>query len=118
MESEFGIATARNPMLASGTLAKDAKAIADLAATEQADKIVLGIPKVADGEAPVAKIIRRLGSLIEAHGLTVDYVDESLTSHESEQSMTEAGLKASERRKAVDGESACRILERYGSRNG
>ncbi len=113
MESEFGVATARTPLLATGTLRKDADLIDELAKREGVDALILGIPLEYGEDGKSAKIIRMLGQLLVDRGWEVDFVDESMTSHESEAAMAELGMKASEQRARVDGESACRILERY-----
>ncbi len=112
VESEFGVSTARPFLPASGTLAKDAEEITKIATKEEASKVVFGLPSE-DPNDKAAKIIRRLASIVEGNGLDVEFVNESMTSFESEAAMLESGLKGSERRARVDGESACRILERY-----
>ena len=112
-ESEHGVASARPNLEASGTLAVDAEAIAGLAKKEEADVVVVGLPLDGGGETKMSLVCRKLGACIEERGVTVRYIDESLTSAESEREMAAAGLKGSERRKRSDGESACRILERF-----
>ena len=112
VDSEFGVTTARPFLTASGTLAKDAISIVEIAKREEAVNVVFGLPSD-DPNDKAAKIIRRLASLVEERGLAVEFMNESMTSFESEAAMLESGLKGSERRARVDGESACRILERY-----
>lgn len=60
----------------------------------------------------MSRVIRKLGEIL-AKELPVHTVDEFNTSHEAETAMVDAGLSGSQRRKASDGEAACRILERY-----
>ena len=61
----------------------------------------------------MAGIVRKLsGHLLEA-GLVVEFMDESLTSRESEQQLREQALTAAQRRKVIDGLAAIKILERY-----
>jgi len=103
---------------ASGTLAKDAAAIAAAARRESAELIVLGVPLNEDGETKMSHICRKLGEKIVELGLPVEFVDEALTSYESEALMKEAGLKGSQIRKKVDGEAAVRILERWRATRG
>ncbi len=112
-ESQHGIASARPSLEASGTLARDAEAIARLAQEEEAEVVVVGVPLDGGGETKMSLVCRKLGACIEERGVSVRYIDESFTSAESEREMAEAGLKGSERRKRSDGESACRILERF-----
>ena len=112
-ESRPGVASARPNIEASGTLAKDAEAIAQLARKEEAEVVVVGLPLDAEGETKMSRVCRMLGACIEERGLTVRYIDESFTSAEAERDMHDAGLKGSERRKRSDGEAACRILERF-----
>lgn len=112
-EREAGVASPRRPLAASGTLRVDAKAIAEAAAREEAAVVVIGLALDADGETPMSRVARRLGAEVEALGWRVEFVDESLTSHSAEADMAAVGMTAAQRRKAVDGEAACRILERW-----
>jgi len=113
MDTEYGIPTARNPIIASGTLRTDADALDTFAKREEAARIVLGLPLENGEEGKSARIIRMLGELLEQKGWPVSYVDETLTSHEAETAMSSLGFKASEQRARVDGEAACLILERF-----
>lgn len=97
---------------ASGALGKDAAAIAGIARTEEADLVVVGVPENAE-DTRQADLCRRLAEAIGGLGLDVRLVDESLTSREAQAAMARAGLRAARRRRAVDGESACRILDRF-----
>lgn len=112
-ETEFGIVSARPALAASGTLKKDAKALADFAKKEQADQLVLGLPLEDGEEGKMARICRTLADAIRAHGVPVVFVDETLSSVQAERSLRDDGLKASQRRKLKDGEAARLILERY-----
>lgn len=112
-ETEFGIVTPRNAMNAAGALKKDAAAISALARKEEADRIVLGLPLEDGVEGKMARICRTLGEHLTALGENVSFVDESMTSNEADTFLKEEGLKASERKKRRDAESAGLILERY-----
>lgn len=113
-EREFEVVSPRPPLKASGKLDADAAAIADLAKREQADCVVLGLPLGADGEETrMAKVCRMLGERLIGLGVRVEYTDETLTSQESQSAMKQAGLKGSQVKRKVDGESAARVLERY-----
>lgn len=112
-ESEHGIVSPRSNLTPTGTLKLDAQNILEVAKREQAVQIVLGLPIEPGGEeGKMARLVRQLAGNIEGV-LPVAFVDETLTSVEAIGAMAEAGLKASERRKKVDAEAACRILERY-----
>jgi putative transcription antitermination factor YqgF len=110
-ESEFGITTARPPILASGTLAIDAGAIAELAKREQVDAVAVGTPNHEDGR--MAGICAKLADRIREHNLDVYMVDESWSTREAEDALRTTDLRAKGRRKRRDGESARIILERF-----
>lgn len=113
-ESGPGVATARLPMKPSGSLAKDAAALAKFARAEECDLVVIGLPLEQGGvEGRMARITRSVASLIEAHGVGVGLVDESLTSVEANSALQSAGVKAARGKRLIDGEAACRILERF-----
>ena len=113
-EDSRQVASPRPPLAATGKLARDASALVNWARQEEAETLVLGLPLQPGGaDSKMSAVCRKLGALIEGHGLKVLYVDESMTSVEAETAMVEAGLKGSERRGASDGEAACRILERF-----
>ncbi|MEQ1933560.1 MAG: Holliday junction resolvase RuvX, partial [Fimbriimonadaceae bacterium] len=88
----------------------DAIAIQAIAAREEADTVVVGIPEN-EQDQRMAKVCVKLAAEIRALGLEVKTVDESFTSVEAIDEMRE--LKGSEKRKRKDGEAACRIIERY-----
>lgn len=112
-DDAVGLPSALPALTASGKLKVDATAIAALARRQEADRVVLGLPLEGGEEGKMARVMRGLGGHLEAAGLVVEYVDETLTSVEAEAALRETDLKASARRKARDGEAACRILERY-----
>lgn len=112
-ESEHGIASPRANLTPSGTLSKDAEAIAQIMRNEEASVCVLGLPLIEGQPTKMSKVIEKLAERLSEIGVATALVDESLTSEASDQAMREAGLKAGARRKRVDGEAAVRILERY-----
>lgn len=109
-ESEFGIVTPRNALTPTGTLAKDAKGIADFARGELADIVVVGVPYNEEDQR-MERICLRLAEEIGKLGFSVRTVDESMTSVGAESVMSD--LKVAQVRKRKDGEAACRIVERY-----
>jgi putative Holliday junction resolvase len=96
----------------SGTLSRDAEAIDRIARQEHAEIIVIGIPYFED-EDRMARICQKLAEAIQKRGWQIALVDESLTSFGADQDMLRAGLKGSQRKRRIDGEAACRILERF-----
>lgn len=106
------VASARRGISASGSLKSDAKQIEIIAAEEEADLIVMGIP-LNDEDDRMARICRKLAEELRLLGLVVEEVDEALTSVEAEASLRETGARAAIRRNLKDGEAARRILERY-----
>ena len=112
-EDEHGVTTARNPLNASGTLAKDAQQISLLAKAEKADAIVLGVPQnLPEKDQRMAKVCLQLADRIREQGWTVHTVNEAYTSVESEKSLSSV-YKPSAVRKRLDGEAARMILEQY-----
>lgn len=80
-------------------------------------KIVLGLPLHMSGEeGESARLARELAELLETGlKLPVELLDERLTSKLAEQSLRDAGIQASRRRKEglVDQAAARRILQDY-----
>jgi putative holliday junction resolvase len=113
-DGDFGVATPRSGLAASGKLETDAEAIAALARKEEVQEIVLGLPLEPEGaEGRMARICRQLAGHLEARGFQVRLVDETLSSVAAEEGLLRQGLKGSHRRKLRDGEAARIILERY-----
>jgi len=112
-DSPDGLPSPRPVLAASGTLAKDASVLVELAEREGATKIIIGLPLDSEGESRMSLVCRKLGQAIESLGMEVGYEDESLTSKEAEAAMLSAGLKGAQVRRRLDSEAACRILERY-----
>ena len=112
-DEAVGLPTALPAVPASGKLRVDALALAALARRQEVGTVVLGLPLEGGEEGRMARVMRGLGGHLEGAGLVVEYVDETLTSVEAETALRGTEMKASQRRKARDGEAACRILERY-----
>lgn len=114
MDTDVRLPRALPVISALAALAKDADQVVALARKESCEGVVLGLPLMDGEETRMSGVMRRFGGEVESRGLRVFYVDESLTSHAADTAMFEAGLKASERKKRLDSESACGILERFG----
>lgn len=113
-ESEFGIATARPSIDATGTLKKDAENLNAFAKRESVNRIVLGLPIEEDGNhGKMARVCQTVASHLEVLGWTVELIDERYSSLEAEKTLRQEDLKASQRRKLRDGEAARILLERY-----
>lgn len=113
MDLETALPRPLPALVAAGALAKDARQVVDAATRERAQAVVLGLPLLAGQESRMSAVVRRFGGEVEALGMPVHFVDESLTSSDADTAMFEAGLKASERKKRLDSESACQILLRF-----
>lgn len=118
VETATKLPSPRQCLAASGTLAKDALAIQKIMADECAELVVVGLPLDQGSETKMSRICRMLVDRLRDLGARVETVDESMTSNEAELVMLASGMKASQVRKAVDGEAACRILERFMECNG
>ena len=112
-DSVHKIPSSRPPLAASGTLLKDAEAILKIAQKEEAELIVVGLPLNEGEETKMSRICRMLAEKLSGLGAKVATIDESFTSMRAEDDLRAEGLKASQVRKAVDGEAAMRILMRY-----
>lgn len=112
-ESEHGVTSPRPTLDATGTLRLDAANILQLMKKDEATLAVIGLPLVEGEESKMSRICRMLGAEIEKLGAKVDYVDESLTSSSAETNLKEHDWTAATRKKHLDGEAACQILERY-----
>lgn len=108
-----GLARPCPHLVASGKLATDAGALDRLARREEVSVIVIGLPVHHAEDQRMVRITSQLAEHLRARGWRVDQVDESLTSVEAEAALRGVDLTAAERRKRLDGEAACRILERW-----
>lgn len=117
-EKEFGIASPRPSLAASGTLKQDAEALIRFAKREEVQLLALGLPLLPTGEETKASsIVRRLAAELERLGATVALIDEAYSTDEAHTNLIAAERSAAERKKLVDSEAACVILQRYFSRD-
>lgn len=113
-DTETALPTPKSAIAASGKLSRDAELIASLAKQEGAGLVVVGEPLGVEGEpTKMSKICRLLGSHIAQNGFEVAYVNEAMTSVASHSTLQEFGMTAAQRRRHVDSEAACRILDRF-----
>lgn len=111
-ETEVGVATAHASILASGTLRKDAEAIAGLAAKYETQAIVFGIPVNAQDDK-MERICRTVADALRTLGQVVHTVDESMTTVEAERTLHADGLTVRRVKNMKDGEAARILLIRH-----
>lgn len=116
-ESEFGIASPRSSITASGALAKDAALIMQIGRQEEVELVVVGVPVHAENSR-MARVCLQLVERLKELGVEVRTVDESLTTEFSHQDLAEQGYTAAQRKHKVDSESAVRIALRFFSEHG
>lgn len=101
--------------LKSAGMEKDSNTIASLCKKHEVDTIVLGLPLNMDGSsgARVEKTKIFADILKEKTGLKIEFVDERLTTVESEKILIELGRKRDQRKEVIDKISAIIILQNY-----
>ena len=89
--------------------------IAQLARTNEAARIVVGLPRRLDGSrGPEARAAQVLADAIRKEsGLPVEMVDERLTTVAAERSLIEGGVKREKRRLTVDRVAATLMLQAH-----
>lgn len=91
------------------------RAVVELCAERQTERVVVGLPLVADG-SPGERARRTqafVARLAAAAPCPVDTVDESHSTDEAHERLKEGGLKAKRRKDLADSVAALIILERY-----
>ena len=98
-----------------GSLKRDVAAIASLAAEQEAEGIVVGLPLSLNGEAgPQAQKTQGFAkALANVLPLPVILWDESLSSVEAEELLIAQGMSRAKRRDRIDQTAAALILESY-----
>ncbi|HVD47640.1 MAG TPA: Holliday junction resolvase RuvX [Candidatus Limnocylindria bacterium] len=89
--------------------------IAQVARTNEAARIVVGLPRRLDGSrGPEARAAQVLADAIRKEsGLPVEMVDERLTTVAAERSLIEGGIKREKRRLTVDRVAATLMLQAH-----
>jgi len=89
--------------------------LAELCATENVERIVVGLPRHMSGEeGDSAKAARKFASRVsERTGLPVEFVDERLTTMAADRALSELNLKTPAKRRRVDSAAAAIILQTY-----
>jgi putative holliday junction resolvase len=110
---ETGQAFARPALLRSRQSA-DLQWLADLASSEGATLVVIGLPRNMDGsEGAQAAAARVFGAQLLALGLQVAYIDERLTSWEAGERLAAEGRRPGRRSGERDSAAARLILQEY-----
>jgi putative Holliday junction resolvase len=89
--------------------------IAGVAAAQEAERVVVGLPVRLDGsQGPEALAARTLADQVrQATGLPVDLIDERLTSAQAEKALLSGGASRARRRQVRDRVAATLILQAY-----
>lgn len=98
-----------------GDLARDRRAIADVAAEWEATLIVVGLPLSLDGtDGPAATAARAEATAIgEVTGLPVETYDERFTTVTAQRSLAEQNVRGKDRRKVIDMVAAAVLLQAW-----
>ncbi|MCG9896140.1 MAG: RuvX/YqgF family protein [Fimbriimonadaceae bacterium] len=115
MDSDLLAPRAKPALAATGTLAKDAVALAREMDREECELAVIGLPLNEGEESRMSRVCRMLGERLAEQGRRVEFADEAMTSALAEADLAGNGLTAAGGRKRVDGEAAMRILLRWGA---
>ena len=94
---------------------KAAAGIAEVAKTQGAQRLVVGLPRNMDGtEGPRAALCRDFAARLEAlTGLPVDLWDERRTTVDAHRILSDNGVHGKKRKNTVDAVAASLILEGY-----
>jgi putative Holliday junction resolvase len=112
-DTRTGMAFAR-PALVRRSLVLDLDTISALVRDEEAELVVLGLPRNMDGsEGTQAAAARDFGERLAAIGLRVAYVDERLTSWQAAEQLAEEGRRVRRRSGELDSAAARLILQEY-----
>ena len=89
--------------------------LALIAADQEAERIVVGLPRELDGKrGPAAAAAERLASRLRAiAGVPVETYDERFTTAAAERSLIEGGARRAARRQAIDRVAATLLLQGY-----
>lgn len=92
-----------------------AQRVAEIAKEKEAMRIVVGLPRRLDGSSgPEAKAARVLaGEIRRATRLSVELVDERMTTAQAERSMIAGGVRRQKRRETIDQVAATLLLQSH-----
>ena len=112
---ELGLLAHPRPHLDGRDPRQVVETLARLASDEGIDVFLVGLPRtLAGNEGPPARRARHFAEQLERHtGLTVELVDERLSTREATQRLREQGLAEREIRSRVDSASAAVLLQSW-----
>jgi len=97
----------------------DARAVAELAASEGVELIVVGLPRLTSGaEGAQAAKVRRFAAALEALGLRVVFADERFTTRLAQGRISHLPKKKRQQKGRLDEAAAVAILEGYLEQSG
>ncbi|MBI3978850.1 MAG: Holliday junction resolvase RuvX [Chloroflexi bacterium] len=96
-------------------LGADVRAILELAQSQDAAELVVGLPLGLRGTAGAqAEAVRAFGvELARITGMPVQYQDERLTTVAAERALVESGMRREQRRERIDAVAAALLLQSY-----
>jgi putative holliday junction resolvase len=114
-DSAGTLATPRGTVTRTGDVARDRRALVDLAVEEEAVVVVVGHPLSLDGTrgraARAAEAeAEALGALLADRGIAVELFDERLTTVSAHQALTAGGIRGRDQRAVVDRTAAAILL--------
>ena len=118
-EDRSGLAFPREALLrasrSAGGRAEDHRRLAALAAAEEVDVVVVGLPRSLDGSlGPAARgALLEVDELRDALAVPVEVHDERLTTVAADQALAGAGVRTRERRSSIDSAAAAVLLESW-----
>ena len=97
------------------SFAQDVEAFREIVEERDVQILIVGMPYTLDGEVgPQARQAQRYGNgLSKALGLTVEYVDERLSSVEAQEMIQAEGYSPSQDKGLIDRKAAAIILQRW-----
>lgn len=115
VSDELGLMAHPRPFLPGKDRGKLVTELRRLAEAEAIECFVVGLPRRLDGrEGPEAKSARKLAEKLRAAtGVSVELMDEWLTTKEATARLRERGLRAKEARSLVDSEAAAVLLQSF-----
>jgi putative Holliday junction resolvase len=110
-----GLLTTALNVLPSRGRARDAAAVAEAAAIEGVEGIVIGVPVNMDGSyGPQAEKSRRFGEMLaKRFEGPIIYWDERLTTVEASRYLRDSGMRRQKRRETLDAAAAAVLLQGY-----
>ena len=102
-------------LLRSGDRVADHRAVADMVATLEAERVVVGLPLSLSGEAGAAAeaALAEVEELAATLPVPVETYDERLTTVTADRALAAAGIKGRDRRKVIDAAAAAVMLQAW-----